>query len=445
MTHQAAIPIIVISATKALTGELRVIGDKSVSFRALFFSLMTSGYVKINGLNDGNDIKKTINAFQELSVECEINNRFCTIYGTQAILENRFHVIPNLDLGGSATSARFMLGLLSTQNFISSIHGNESLNKRPMVRLTNLLSNIGANIDLSNNCLPAIIKPSKIKASDIKIKYPSAQVQTSMILALLNTDGESSISYSPFIRDHSVKIMQNFGFKIELTEDSESNKLLRFSGKKEVVSNLEYQIFGDPSMAAYFVVAAILVPDSDLLIKDIYIQPNRIGYLEVLKNMGADIEILNIRNIHNEEIGDIRIRHSQLEGVEIPADMAPTMIDEYPILSVAASFAKGKTIMHGLSELKTKESNRMLSISQALGKVGIHFDLTYDSITIFGTDEVPEGGTSINSFSDHRIVMSFAIFALMTRKPVTISDISSISATFPQFFDLLNMMQKCEF
>jgi 3-phosphoshikimate 1-carboxyvinyltransferase len=429
-------PITIAPSIKALTGEMKIIGDKSVSFRSLFFALLTNGYVKIHGLNDGDDIKKTITALQNLGVELEFDKEFCTIYGTNGTLQQ-----PNaeLDLGGSATSARFFMGLLSAQSFSSSIHGNETLNKRPMNRIADLLRAIGAKIDLQDNCrLPASIYPSTIKPSNINIQYPSAQIQTSLALALLLTDGESKICYSSSIRDHSEKMMQNFGFNIDLSQDLESNKILTFRGKQKIISNVEYKIFGDPSMAAYFVVAAILIPGSDLLIKDIYIQPNRTGYLEILKNMGADIEIMNRRMIHNEEVGDIRVRHSKLTAVEIPAHISPRMIDEYPIIAVAASFAKGKTVMHGLAELKAKESNRMLSISQCLGKLDIHFDLTYDSMSIIGSNSIPYGGISINSFGDHRIVMSFAILALMAKKPITINDTSSINATFPSFFSLLH-------
>ena len=436
-------PITISSVSKPIIGEIRIIGDKSVSFRSLFFAAMTDKLVKIKGLNNGDDIKKTVKAFQDLGVEIELNGDNCKIRGTQGILKNPH---ADLDLGGSATAARLFMGLLSTQNFASRIHGNDTLNKRSMNRVTNLLQKIGANIELNDECrLPATIKPGSIRASNIEVQYPSAQIQTSLILALLMADGESTIKYSSLIRDHTEKMMQDFKLKISLLDDSNTKKTMSFFGqqyhnhKNEAISEqeIEYQIFGDPSMTAYFVVGAIIVPGSDLLIRDIYIQANRTGYLEILKNMGADIEILNIRKIHNEEVADIRVRYSKLKAIEIRSDIAPRMIDEYPIIAVAASFAKGKTIMRGVEELKAKESNRMLSISQCLGKLGVHFDLTYDSMSIIGLDEAPEGGTDINSFGDHRIVMSFAILGLMANKPITINDISSINATFPNFFETL--------
>jgi 3-phosphoshikimate 1-carboxyvinyltransferase len=419
-------------ATKPLIGEMRIVGDKSVSFRSLFFSVMTSANVGIIGLNDGDDIKKTINAFEKLGVEFEFNEGDIIIQGRAASLKQSDIA---LNLGGSATSARFMLGLLSGQHFSSSIYGNESLNKRPMSRLTDLLNDIGADINLSGNSLPATINSGRLRPSKIDIKYPSAQIQTSLILALLNAEGESELSYSSSIRDHTEKMMQNFGFKFDLIHGS--NKIIRFSGQQKIVGDLDYNICGDPSMAAYFIVAAILVPGSDLLLKDIYIQPNRIGYIEVLKNMCADIEIQNIRNIHNEEVADIRVRHSLLSAVEISAEMAPRMIDEYPIIAVAASFANGKTIMHGLAELKIKESDRINSILISLSKLGIACHHDGDSMMIIGSRDIPEGGVSIDSFGDHRIVMSFAIFGLMTKKDVIISDISPINATFPSFFESL--------
>ena len=434
-------PVTIYPLKKSIRGDIvKLVGDKSVSFRALLFPILFSdGYINIAHLNNGEDIKKTIIALKNLGVKIEQSEERIRVYAARGKLLPYDSVI---EVGGSATAARILMGILSAQDFESELHGNMTLNKRSMLQIVKELEKIGANILLSeHNTLPALIKPGVIRNRDSKIKAPSAQIQTALICASLMSEGYSSVEYSRFLRDHTEKMLQSFGFEFSLKHEGQFSKI-EFYGKQNIVQRLNYQIFNDPSMAAYFIVAAILVPGSDLTLRDVYVQKNRTGYIEILQQMGAKIEFSNLRIVHNEEIADIRVKHSILNGVDIPAEIAPAMIDEYPIIAVAASFAQGTTIMRGVGELKNKESNRILSIAQALGKLGVHFDIAEDYMAIIGANQKFEGGVLINSFGDHRIVMSFAIFALMTEKPIIISDISSINATFPNFFDILSSLSE---
>lgn len=424
------------SINKPLKGEIEVIGDKSVSFRSIFFAVMLKGDSKISGINYGSDITQCINALRNLGITIsKISRDTIKIIGNNA---NFIAPTKPLDIGSSATCLRILMSMLVTKKFKTTFIGSSSLSRRSMKRIIDILKNFGCEIIAPTNSLPITISGGIVNPFEIKLEAPSAQIQTALIMLALKSKKICKITYSAFIRDHTEKMLKAIGFDFSLKNNEDNTKTISIKEQNHL-TGVNYKIYGDPSMAAYFVVAALIIPESDLIIKNIYVQKNRTGYIDILKKMGGDIELENKRIINNEEVADIKVRYSKLKGINIPAYLSPTMIDEYPILSVAASFASGSTIMNGLNELKAKESNRILSISQALGKLGIHFNIDYDSLEIIGNDNdfIKYDDVIINCFQDHRIVMSFIIFALASKGTIVMNNISYIKCTFPNFIDIL--------
>ena len=425
-----------------LSGEIKIPGDKSISHRALIIGSAVNGIFKIRNILESDDILATANALKKLGViinkvsssEWEITgNGIGTLEG-----EN-----PLLDMGNSGTGARLLMGLVAGSDVEATFSGDDSLNKRPMARVIEPLLKTGAIIKSNNNnTLPIKIKGSKIP---LPITYnssiSSAQVKTSILLAGMSSMGKTKIIEPSASRDHSERMLKYLGAEI--------NTNVLKDGSCEIILNgmpylkpLDITIPSDPSSAAFPIVAALITPKSKILIKNVCINELRIGLFYTLIEMGAKINFLNKREINGETIADIIAQSSILHGITVPKSRAPSMIDEYPILAIAASKAKGTTFMEGVEELRYKETDRIKAIVEGLCILGIKANETKDSISITGIGENSsiQGGIQLNSRLDHRIAMSFLCLGLITKEPITLKDTKTINSSFPSFFDQMNQI-----
>ncbi len=425
------------SKSTSLKGSILIPGDKSISHRSLMISSLANGKSKIKGMLLSHDIIKTKNALEKMGVTIKnIDNDF-EVYGvgTGGLLE------PNniLDLGNSGTSARLLIGLISSHKITATLTGDESLIKRPMKRVIEPANRIGAKIIAKNgDKLPLTIFGTD---DPLPISYnltlPSAQVKSSILLAALQSAGETCIEEAIPSRDHTERMLDYFGAKISVTKGKSNKKRICIKGQHDLSAS-EIIVPGDFSSAAFFIVAGLIVPDSSLLINNIGINPHRIGILNILKEMGGKIEISNKKINNNEPSADIKVSSSELNGVDVPANISPSMIDEYPILSIAASRAKGKTVLRGLGELKYKESNRLKSIISMLEKFDVKISESNDNLIIENKSQNISGNCLINTFQDHRISMSAVIAGLVSKNPVHVDDSIMINTSFPGFIEIIN-------
>ncbi len=422
----------------SIKGLISVSGDKSCSHRALIFASLMQGITKIYGLLESEDVLATLNALKNMNVDITKKDNF---YEVKA---SGLHSLtsPNtaLDLQNSGTGVRLLMGLVATQNITAYFTGDESLSARPMARVTEPLSKFLPNIDSRDgNYLPVHISGnSEAVAIDYKINIASAQIKTALILAAIHANGTSQITETKLTRDHTELMMQYLGFAIDYKIINQQ-KIINIKGNQANVNAKDIKVSGDPSSAAFLIAAALLVPGSELTIKNVIINPHRIGFFEVLKEMGADIEYLNINNESGEEIADIRAKYSKLKGIEIGAEKAASMIDEYPILSVIATQAEGKTIMYGLKELRVKESDRLAVIIKNLEICGVKTKSGEDWLSVEYCKKI-RATEIIKTYNDHRIAMSFLILGLIAEERLTIDDASMINTSFPEFFEKLNKL-----
>ncbi len=420
-----------------ITGLINVPGDKSISHRALIISSLSIGKTKISGLLQGQDVFKTKAALENMGVE--INN-FNNIFEVNGLGSGGL-IEPNdvLYLGNSGTSARLLIGIIASHKMNVTLTGDNSLRNRPMNRVIEPALKIGANIISSNDGrLPITISGTN---NPIPIEYelplPSAQVKSAVLLAGLQSPGESSVIENIPSRDHTERMLEYFGAKIKIERKEDNRKVILIEGQSELNAS-EIIVPGDFSSAAFFIVAALITPNSDITLKNIGINPYRTGLSDVLKIMGGDIQFLNKKIVNNEPVADIRVRYSSLNGTEVPPEISPTMIDEYPILSIAACFAEGKTVLKGLNELKHKESNRIKSIFEMLGKFGVNIIENDNDLIIDNKRKKISGNCIVQTFKDHRIAMSAIIAGMTSKDPIHIDDFQMIDTSFPGFMDLVN-------
>lgn len=421
----------------SLSGAVTVPGDKSVSHRALMIASQAIGTSSIQGLLLGEDVLHTADALRALGVAITVDD--AGIWHVQGVgvgaLRESGDVI---DMGNSGTAVRLMMGLVAPYPFTTFFTGDKSLRSRPMKRVTVPLSSMGASfVTHSNNQLPLALVGTD---NPLPIRYilpvPSAQVKSAILLAGLNTPGKTTVIETEATRDHTERMLTYFGAEVEVEVTAEG-KVITVTGYPSLTAKA-IMVPGDPSSAAFLVVAALISKGSELVIENICINPLRTGLYQTLQSMGGDITFFNPRMIAGEEIADIRVRSSDLHGVEVPASRAPSMIDEYPILSIAAAYASGKTVMNGLAELKAKESNRLSAIAAGLAACKVVLTEGEDSLIIEGGAGVVEGGAVIATHMDHRIAMSFLILGGVSDKPITVDDGSMIATSFPGFTALLN-------
>ncbi len=420
-------------------GKIAVPGDKSISHRALILSSQALGRTTIEGLLEGEDVLRTAEALRQMGVTVtrDLSGRWC-IHGVGA--GGLCEPANILDMGNSGTSTRLLMGLVSTYPFRVFFTGDDSLRSRPMKRVITPLEQIGAHVETREGSkLPAAVTGT---ASPMPISYTlpvaSAQVKSAILLAGLNTAGTTTVIEPEATRDHTERMLRHFGWQVSVEHDKARGTVISVNGHQKIERAERHLLVpSDPSSAAFPVVAALIVAGSDITIPNICINPLRTGLFTVLQQMGASITYLNKRISAGEEVADLQVRHSTLRGVDVPAHVAPSMIDEYPILAVAASFASGTTTMHGLAELKVKESNRLQSVHDGLLACGVSSEIQGDTLIVHGNRH-PVGGGIIKTHFDHRIAMSFLVMGMASENPVEVDDTTAIATSFPSFAELFN-------
>ena len=422
-----------------LTGRLRVPGDKSISHRALMFAGLAVGESRISGLLEGEDVLATAAAMRQLGAQIErLDDGTWLVNGAGlgSLVEPR----TALDMGNSGTSTRLMMGLLASHAITATFVGDASLSGRPMNRVIEPLSQMGASFEASSGgTLPCMVHGA-FPAVPITYRLPvaSAQVKSAVLLAGLNTPGITTVIEPVATRDHTERMLTGFGAKLEIGEDS-GERVISIHGEADLTA-MDVTVPGDPSSAAFFLVAASIVPGSDLVIENVGLNPTRAGIVTVLKQMGADIEELNAREVGGEPVADLRVRHAPLTGIEVDPAIVPSMVDEFPVLFVAAAFAEGTTVCTGLEELRVKESDRIAVMAAALTAAGANVEEQEDGLTIHGTGGEPLRGTSnarVKTHLDHRIAMSMAVAGLASRDGVEVDDTAPIATSFPTFMPML--------
>jgi len=436
-SSSAALPQPLVSRKAApLAGTARVPGDKSISHRSLMLGALAVGETEIHGLLEGEDVLRTAGAMRLLGGEAK--------RGADGVWRARGRGIGGLreapevlDLGNAGTGARLLMGLVAPYDFVSFFTGDASLRSRPMARVSEPLSRMGARIVSRAGGRPplAVIGAGQPMPITYKLPVASAQVKSAILLAGLNTPGITTVIEPKPTRDHTELMLKGFGATLNV-EQTPEGRAVSLTGQPEIFGR-KIVVPGDPSSAAFPMAAALIVPGSDIRLPNIGLNSHRIGLIETLLEMGADIAIENRREEAGEPVGDLRVRHGALKGVTVPAERSPSMIDEYPILSVVAAFAAGETRMEGLAELRVKESDRLAAMAQGLAACGVQVAEGKDSLTVTG-GKAPAGGVRIPVKLDHRIGMSFLVLGMAAKKPVEIDDAEAIGTSFPGFVDLMN-------
>ena len=417
-----------IHGINSINGQVNIPGDKSISHRSAIISSLCSGPVPIENYLYSGDCIRTLEVLKKLAVKIEKSDTGITVYGTGIESFKEPHEI--LEVGNSGTTIRIMSGMLAATNFMSILSGDFSINKRPMDRIIEPLSLMGARINgrLNNTRAPLIIfgNPS-LKGRSFDLKISSAQVKSAILLAALNAEGETEISQPEVSRDHTERMLEYFGADIEY-----DGRVTRIRPGGKLIGRKIY-VPGDISSAAFFIVATLICKNSHTIIKGVGINPTRNHFIELLQQMGAKIEIKNRRESNNEPIADIETFSSILGPIKINEEIIPSIIDEIPILCVAASFASGNTIIKNAVELRYKESDRISTIVSEFNKLGANIEEKDNSLIIKGNKDMVVPENIVNSFGDHRIAMSLAIMGLLSTGKVTILDSDCIDTSFPTF------------
>lgn len=412
-------------------------GDKSISHRALMLSALAIGESRVEGLLEGEDVLATAAAMRAMGASIERDGDLWRIHGVGVggLLQPQ----QALDMGNSGTSTRLLMGLVASHAITATFTGDASLSKRPMNRVIEPLSLMGADVSASpGGRLPLMLRGLN-PAVPIEYRLPvaSAQVKSAVLLAGLNTPGITRVIEPIATRDHSERMLRGFGADLQVEEDADGARIISIRGEAELKPQ-DIVVPGDPSSAAFPVVAALLVPRSEVTIANVGLNPTRAALFDVLRLMGADISYANEREVGGEPVADIVVRHSVLKGIETPVETVASMVDEYPVLFVAAALAEGRTIARGLEELRVKESDRIAVMAEGLRAIGARVEELEDGLIIDGTggEKLP-GGATIAARLDHRIAMSFAVAGLVCEAPVVIDDMSPVATSFPGFADLM--------
>jgi len=429
------------SKAKALNGIFRVPGDKSISHRALMFGGLASGESRVKGLLEGEDVLNTAKAMQAVGANIRKEGDEWILWGTG----NGLLLEPDapFDFGNSGTGCRLCMGLFGVYDFPTTYTGDASLSSRPMSRIINPLKEMGVQVldEQGEGCLPITLRgPWQTAPIEYRVPMASAQVKSAVLLAGLNTPGVTTVIEPHLTRDHTEKMLRGFGAEIDVETAANGERRISLVGQGKLTGQ-NVTVPADPSSAAFPLVAALIVPDSEVTLPDVLLNEARTGLIKTLQEMGGDIEIVNIRDSGGEEIGDLIVKSSELRGITVPAERAPSMIDEYPVLAVAASFAKDETVMEGLHELRVKESDRLAAVAHGLEANGVDCTEGNESLSIRGRpDGKGFGGGTVTTHLDHRIAMSFLVMGMASEKPVTIDDGSVMETSFPGFVELMNRM-----
>jgi 3-phosphoshikimate 1-carboxyvinyltransferase len=426
------------SQSNALSGSIRVPGDKSISHRALMFGAMAVGKTTIKGLLEGEDVLCTAAAMRSLGADVnKLEDGTWTVSGRGVGGFSEPSGV--LDMGNSGTAARLLMGILASQPFTTFMTGDASLCSRPMERVMTPLRPIGASfVSRSKGRMPLAIQGcTNPMPVEYTLPVASAQVKSAVLLAGLNAPGKTVVTEPNPTRDHSEKMLSHFGAEISVEEKEDGARVITLTGQPELMAR-DVLVPSDPSSAAFPVVAALITSGSKITIEAVGMNPLRTGLFTTLIEMGGKITKKNARIEAGEEVADLEVEYSELHGVTVPASRAPSMIDEYPVLAVAAAFAKGTTLMQGLEELRVKESDRLAVVAESLKACGVDLVEGEDSLTVTGTGAPALGGGEIKSRLDHRIAMSFIVFGMASQKPVKIDDGRPIDTSFPGFSELMN-------
>jgi 3-phosphoshikimate 1-carboxyvinyltransferase len=429
-------------SSRPLRGRCRVPGDKSISHRVLILGALAVGRTRIANLLEGDDVLRTAAALRALGARIE-----CDRAGTWSVhgvgVGGLAEPAEILDLGNSGTGARLLMGVVATHPFTTFFTGDDSLRRRPMARVIEPLTRTGARfVAHHGNRLPlAVVGTSSPMPIAYKLPVPSAQVKSAVLLAGLSAPGETTVTEPVATRDHTENLLRHFGAAVVVAAEG-GGKRITLTGQPELKAT-ELSVPGDPSSAAFPTVAALIRAGSAITIEGVGINPLRAGLYQTLAEMGAPITFAKERVAGGERVADIKVKAGALHGVEVPAARAPSMIDEYPVLAVAAAFAEGRTVMHGLGELRVKESDRLVAIAEGLRKCGVSAVIDGDTLTVEGRSTPPKGGARVAARLDHRIAMAFLVLGGAARKPVRIDDGETIATSFPDFIKLMNRLGTC--
>ncbi|MBT5012118.1 MAG: 3-phosphoshikimate 1-carboxyvinyltransferase [Flavobacteriaceae bacterium] len=419
--------------SSGINGTIKIPGDKSISHRSIIIPSISKGISEIKNILMSDDVMHTLDAFKSLGVKIINANNKIIIHGMG--LNSLSKAKKNIYLGNSGTSARLLTGLLASQPFITTLEGDKSLTSRPMKRIIDPLKIMGAKFDNKSGTLPLTIIGSKLKSSKIEIEIPSAQIKSGLILAAINTKGVSNIVERNITRNHTENMLESFGADIDIKKNGSETSII-INGKQELISK-NIDVPSDLSSSAFFIVAALINEGSKISMSNININPTRDGILKALKKMGANIDIKNFRTLSGEIVADIDVEYSKLSGCELDAEMAKLMIDEYPILSVAAAFANGPSLFKGLKELKVKESDRLELIKLNLNNCGCECEVINDDLLIKPSKNYKLLDNNIRTDFDHRIAMAFTVMGSKIGG-LFIEDAESINTSFPNFINNFN-------
>lgn len=414
-----------------LSGEFRVPGDKSISHRSIMFGSIADGTTHVTGFLQGEDSLNTLRAFRAMGVEIDgpTEQGEVTIKGVG--IDGLKKPAASIDLGNSGTSIRLMSGLLSGQSFDLELSGDRSLSKRPMKRVTDPLALMGAKIDTDEGGKPPlkINGGSPMQGIDYKMPMASAQVKSCLLLAGMYAKGKTCVTEPATTRDHTERMLNAFSYPVE----TKGNQMCIEGGGRLTACDID--VPSDISSAAFFLVGASIAENSDITLQHVGINPTRTGVIDILKLMGANIELLNERVVGGEPVADIRVRSAQLRGIEVPEELVPLAIDEFPVLFVAAACAQGKTVVTGAEELRVKESDRIQVMEDGLLAIGVNCEATADGMVINGG--AIKGG-KVHSRDDHRIAMAFTMAGLRSESEILIEDCENVNTSFPDFIGLAN-------
>ncbi len=419
----------ILKITNGLKGTVTIPADKSISHRAIMFSSLAKGKSLIKNFSKGQDPHSTLNIFKQLGIDAEFyDEQTLTITSIGKLIAPS----KELDCGNSGTTMRLMCGILAGQDFNSVMFGDESLTKRPMKRVIEPLSLMGAEIQSTDNHAPLIIKGKQLQAINYQSKIASAQVKSCILLAGLNAYGITSVTEPYVSRNHTELMLKYMGANLEVKDNM-------VSIKKSVLEPRTIEICGDVSSAAYFIVAALIVPNSDIILKNVGINPTRTGILEVAQIMGANIEILDKRVNAGETVGDIRVKTSELKGCTISGEIIPRLIDELPVIAVLATQAQGVTVIKDAKDLRNKESDRITATVTELRKLGADIEELEDGFVINGKTNL-KGNCSVETYHDHRLAMSLFVAGLICEKEISINGFEWAGISFPEFESMFNSL-----
>ena len=437
------------AASGPLRGTVRVPGDKSISHRALMLSALAVGESRISGLLEGEDVLATAAAMRAMgaTIERKSANDSGAIWIVHGVgVGGLMQPAGALDMGNSGTSTRLLMGLVASHRLTATFIGDASLSKRPMGRVIDPLSLMGAEFTASpGGTLPLMVR-GLVPAVPISYRLPvaSAQVKSAILLAGLNAPGITEVIEPVPTRDHSERMLRGFGAELSVEVDSDGVRHIRLVGEAELRPQT-IEVPGDPSSAAFPIVAALITPGSEVTVTHVGMNPTRTGIYKMLEAMGADLTYSNEREVGGEPVADITARHSVLRGIEVPPEVAPSMIDEFPVFFVAASMAQGRTVTSGLDELRVKESDRLSIMSSGLARLGVSVNENENGLTIEGSAGEPlHGGNAAPTIAaelDHRIAMSFAVAGMNTKGGLQIDDVSPIATSFPTFETMLQELR----